>query len=166
MDDLIQIQPELRRILDGDEDSLQELNLGLLQNRRTIRDLARYARRAARNSRNRSRMERRQCPLVSLDERFCIPDARPSPAEVASKHEETALLDLAISQLPPAQRMAIEARLASDMDTPPCRSSAFNSARYKALRNLRKRLASSARRDEQIDARAVKKTRKPLERRS
>jgi RNA polymerase sigma factor (sigma-70 family) len=137
--ELEDLQPELRKIVRGDEDALQEANVRLIalsvKRRESIHKFAPYAKRVAQrcvvdNVRRESRLPK----AIPLPE--AVPSWAPTPLEAVCKAEERQRLDAEVARLTPRQREALEH---------PCRANHSN--RYKALNNLRKHLGTAHSRD-------------------
>ena len=131
--------------------AVQNLNMKLLEERFSIRDLPRYARRAAKRQRvNTSRKTARdRCRLIPIDIISDLPAADQSPLSTLLHHEEHEQIRRAITQLSPQQHRAIRRSLSnvnspadSTMIEPKTTRAAHNSARYKAIQHLRRMLGA------------------------
>lgn len=107
-DDLIRLQPLLRRIVGHDDDALQETNLRLLRRRGSIRDPVRYAARTARCCRIDGSKSDRQRRMLALPADASVFDPAPTPLESLIAAEERGRLHSALAQLTPRQREALE----------------------------------------------------------
>lgn len=128
------LQRDLRRIVQGDEDALQQTNLRLLERRASIRNLPAYAGRTAKRCRidQKRPIHARSVPLTDHPG-LAVP--APTPLEVLCTNENRERVEAAKRRLTDRQRDALE--------NP--RGRANNSIRYKAMRNLRRDLEGNGR---------------------
>lgn len=131
-DDLVDLQPTLRRIVRGNEDALQEANLRLLIAKEPIRKLSHYAARTAHRCCIDARKRDRQRRLVALPADASVFDPVPTPLESLIAAEEHGRLHSELARLTARQRAALENG-----------GRAHNSNRFKAVRRLRRRLGVS-----------------------